>query len=292
MSLASIARVRHYDAIVIGAGIFGSLIAKTLMKSGRRVLVVDDRRPDAGSPPAACLMRPSWFSSLGKNVYQPALKKLDELVGVKDIKFATGLRSINVHWCDPKKVLLPIEAVEKSTVERVTRHADNQWLVQFEMVQTSPKHVRRPDPAAAPLLVVAAGIWTPLLFPEVAVQPQAGIAWLWPKERIEQPFINAWAPYKQVVAFNRGDGLWVGDGTSVREWTSAVMGQSLGRCAKAVGFSMHNLPTGIFGYRPYAKEKPCVFREIRKGLWIATGGAKNGTLAAGWCADQMERAVS
>ena len=23
-----------------------------------------------------------------------------------------------------------------------------------------------------------------------------------------------WAPYKQIVAFNRGDGLWAGDGTS------------------------------------------------------------------------------
>lgn len=274
------------DAIVVGAGIFGSLIARALRRSGRKVLVLDDKRRDAGSAPAACLMRPSWFSSLGKDVYDPALKILDDLVGVQDLKFlVTSKLATTVHWCDPKRVLLDQNEVRTGCVGGMELQKDGSWSVWAT-------HQDGGRCYSARLVVVAAGIWTPLLFPEIEVTGQAGVAWLWPAGRIEEPFIRVWAPYKQIVAFNRGDGLWIGDGTTVRHWSRCHEEAALRRCIKALG-NIEVPPKRLFGYRPYVKDsKPCLLKELRPGLWIATGGAKNGTLAAGWCADQVIRATT
>lgn len=275
-----------YDAVVIGAGIFGSLISRALQKEGKRVLTVDDRRENAGSPPAACLMRPSWFSSLGKDVYDPALKKLDELVGVQDIKFKLAVGSVTVHWCDPVRVLCPVGYVAHDTVSRITPCRKTQWEVGFNLR----------EPEVVPLVVVATGIWSKLLVPDVEVTAQAGVSWLWPGADIPAPFIKAWAPYKQIVAFNRGDGLWAGDGTSLRYWSAEAEAASLARCRHELfarkALPPNEAPKQLFGYRPYVRHvKPCLLKQIKKGFWIATGGAKNGTLAAGWCADQIVRAT-
>lgn len=280
----------EHGAVVVGAGIFGSLIARALRKAGCRTLVVDAKRKDSGSAPAACLMRPSWFSSLGKSIYEPALRKLDELVGVQDIQFRAGPlgSKIAVHWCDPKQVLLDQNEVRTGEVVGITRKG-NAWEVKIAG-HSMMWSVR------VPLVIVATGVWTKLLLPEVDVVAQAGVAWLWPKADIDDPFIKVWAPYKQIVAFNRGDGLWIGDGSTARSWTVANREASLLRCTLAsrdrrVGGVVFE-PTELFGYRPYVKDaKPCLFKELRKGLWVATGGAKNGTLAAGWCADQIVRAI-
>lgn len=275
------------DAVVIGAGIFGSLIARALRRAGISPLVFDAAMEGAASPPAACLMRPSWFSGLGKDVYEPALKILDELVGVQDLQFRVLHGVTTVHWCDPKKVLLPKSDVTYQTVRRLYQTKPGLWLVRLD----------NGDEIETRLVIVAAGIWTTLLFPEVPVVAQSGVAWRWPEGSIDRPAINVWAPYKQLVAFNRGDGLWVGDGSSLRQYTERDKAKSLHRCqtwALGSGASVGKAPVvEMFGHRPYVKDaKPCFFKAIRQGVWVATGGAKNGTLAAGWCADQIVRAVS
>jgi glycine/D-amino acid oxidase-like deaminating enzyme len=240
-------------------------------------------------------MRPSWFSSLGKDVYEPALKKLDELVGVQDFQFNTPVGSTTVHWCDPKRLLLGADEVKTAVVNQFVRTDKNCWLVFFG----DGKSVE------ATTLIIAAGIWTKMFVPEVDVRGQAGVAWLRPANGIETPFIKVWAPYKQVVAFNRGDGLWIGDGLSLSYWNDAYENASRERCDTALlrrasfiwGPSI-NSPKApevvkLFGYRPYVKDaKPCYLKEVRKNLWVATGGAKNGTLAAGWCADQIVRKLA
>jgi glycine/D-amino acid oxidase-like deaminating enzyme len=270
------------DAIVIGAGIFGSLITRALRQSGLEVFVVDARREGAGSPPAACLMKPGWYSALGKDIYAPSLQKLDDLVGVQELTFRVNkLKSTTVQWCDPRKVLLPESEVTLGQVTRVG-NPNGRWRVVLDDYRVFE----------AKLLVVAIGIWTPLLFPEIKVEGQAGVAWLWPKETIEEPFIEVWAPYKQIVAFNRGDGLWIGDGTSVRNWNAGRREASRRRCVGALLQKPSTGPIELFGYRPYVSDsKPCFLKELKPGLWVATGGAKNGTLAAGWCADQIARAI-
>lgn len=277
------------DAVVVGAGIFGSLITRALRTSGLEVLTLDAKHKESGSAPAACLMRPGWFTSLGKDVYDPALKMLDKLVGVQDLTFRFNkMVTGTVHWCDPKRVLLDQNEVRTGNVFRLWQEKDY-WLVSYSSKELEPRI------AKAKLVIVATGIWTPMLLPEIKVEGQGGVAWLWPHEKIEEPFVKVWAPYKQIVAFNRGDGLWVGDGLSVRNWSPAYRDQSYRRCSEAVKPSTTSTvggPLELFGYRPYVKDaKPCLLKELKPGLWVATGGAKNGTLAAGWCADQIVRAL-
>lgn len=266
-----------YDAVVVGAGLFGQVIAANLRRLGMQVVVVDDREPHAGSKPAACLMKPSWFSSLGREVYEPSLQLLDELYGVRDITFKVGPTSTSVHWCDPQKILSGPSS---------TGHA----------LRVEPGLVRFRDcDIECTTAIVAAGVWTRDLVDVPGLVGRAGAAFLWPEQSIEEPFIRPWAPYRQLVAFNRGDGLWVGDGTAIKpeNWSEEREMLSRSRCWTAIGKGRQSHPHHtLYGIRPYVpKAKPCHL-VMEPGLVVATGGAKNGTLAAGWCAHKIGEALS
>lgn len=271
------------DAIVIGAGLFGSVIAAQLRSQGRSVTIIDNQEPAAGSRPAACLMKPSWFSSMGADVTRPSLELLDRLYGVHDIKFSVGkVAPVTVHWCNPAKILS--EKFVNGTVYSIVN--DN--------VYYRPAGGSGLCEISAPLIVVAAGIWSTTLVPiEGGLKGQAGMALLFTEQAVDKPFIQPWAPYRQLVAFNRGDGLWVGDGSAINHenWTKQREQDILYRCQKAtanVGHPEKGMKK-LFGIRPYTKEKPCYLKELYSGLWVATGGAKNGTISAGWCAHEISR---
>lgn len=263
-----------FDTIVVGGGLFGQITAAALRRIGQKVAVLDCNKRQAGSAPAACLMKPSWFSMLGKDVYDPALKLLDNLYRVEDIDFElrakkTGLKvgSATVHWINPKSIL-----GRHLTLSTVTKIAEGR-------VETNKGEM------TADTIVVAAGIWTEELLPQYKQVAQKGVAFLWPAVVISTPFIHPYAPYKQLVAFNRGDGLWVGDGTAIIEdnWTDDYFMRSFQRCTSSVSTQREPMP--IFGLRPYARgHKPCWLEQPMKNVWVATGGAKNGTIAAGYCA--------
>jgi hypothetical protein len=84
-----------------------------------------------------------------------------------------------------------------------------------------------------------------------------------------------------------------------KNWDKKRENMLYDRCSNFVhrrDFSDHE--TGhvkqLYGVRPYSKDakkskKPCYLQEMQPGLWAATGGAKNGTIAAGWAADQISR---
>jgi glycine/D-amino acid oxidase-like deaminating enzyme len=222
-------------------------------------------------------MKPSWFASLGADVYKPAIAKLAELYPLQEVGFYTGpVKTTTVTWINPQEIL----RVRKLTahVERLARNG-KRWQLLIEG-----------EPVEARIVIVAAGIWTGRLVPEVQQRGLAGMAFLWPKETIGRPFIRPWMPYKQIVAFNRGDGLWAGDGSAIlwKNWTVGHADRSLQRCRGALKRRLAP-PIQIFGVRPYHDAKPCYLSEIRPNLWVATGGAKNGTLAAGWCAHELSR---
>lgn len=267
------------DATVVGAGIFGSVIAAVLRRDGHEVLVVDAAFEGGGSRPSGNLMKPSWFSSLGKDTYSPALATLDEVCGVEDIAFRVGPAQATVHFCPPSRLLvdpdlsLRVEAVYPS---------DSGWVVDVGAGGTFES--RR--------VILATGVWTPELV-DIAVDGRAGVSFLWPGRTIDRPFIRLWAPYKHLAAFNRGDGLWIGDGSAIKteNWQPSRTEACLGRCRKALKEAAPDPPPQqLFGVRPYIRgAKPCYLSEYRPGLWVATGGAKNGLIAAGWAGYQVGR---
>lgn len=278
------------DTIVVGGGLFGQIIAKALAAEGHSVTILDAGLEGAGSKPAACLMKPSWFSSLGKEVYDPALFLLDDLYGVQNVDFELRpkLGTATVHWIPPRKILRP-NLITHATVTGVGVRRVDYVGANGEVINAEPD-----------LVVVAAGIWTQLLLSQCEQQAQKGVAFLLPNKRIDQPFIRPWAPYKQLVAFNRGDGLWVGDGTAIKaaNWTEEREVKSRSRCIESLRLDEGHYGEepeiqAIVGNRPYAKgHKPCLLEEVSSGLWVASGGAKNGTLAAGWAASEIVRRTS
>ena len=272
--------MKTIDAIIIGGGLFGQVITKALLEQKRIAIMIDNKEPEAGSKPAACIMKPSWFSSLGKTVYEPALELLDRLYGVQDVEFlshpAPWVKSqkpkmVTAHWIPPNKILSGRSIPE--TVTKITLHPPKVWFRNGEFLE-------------AKLIVVAAGIWTEKLLPFYRQTGQKGISFLWEYRTLKQAQLWHYAPYKQFMAFNRGDGLWAGDGTAIKpeNWSLSREEVSQNRAMKRLGF-VDVLPRSLVGIRPYAKtEGPCVLHEVGRGLWVASGGAKNGTVAAGYCA--------
>lgn len=265
-----------HDTIIVGGGLFGSIIGAAL--DGTDYIIIDDRQPEAGSGPAACLMKPSWFSSMGREVYEPALRTLSCSYEIKTIEFAAGIKAlkVGVHWIDPRHIL------DHNTIDETVLSISS-IPNGYEVVSTRSRRQARN-------IVVAAGIWTEKLFPKYKQQGQKGIAFTW-KDQIEQPFITPWAPYRQMVVFNRGSNeVWSADGTAIKaeNWTTDRARQSIKRVTDhlvAQGQLPKGEPGALVGIRPYAKDhKPCLLVEEAPGLWLASGGAKNGTMAAGYCA--------
>ena len=276
------------ENLVVGAGLFGCIIAAALRKRKQRVLVVADQRPSMGSRPAACLMKPSWFASgIAKEEATLALELLDSLYGLQTLQFDVGLRNTkvmtqNVHWVSPRDVLKDPDVV--GVMSRFRAVPDG-WLVQT--TDGTEYTTRR--------LILALGIWQNSWQPDVwpKLKGLHGMAMLYPGRTTPQPFIKPWAPYRQLVGFNRGDGLWVGDGSAIKahNWTDEHATVVENRCRKAVGASREEYALQLHGVRPYADDKPCLLRNPQPGLWFASGGAKNGTIAAAWAANQIAGAA-
>lgn len=270
------------DVVVIGAGLFGCVIARALRSQGMDVEILDDRRENAGSKPAACLMKPSWFSSLGPKVYRPALDMLSSLYDVQDLSMRVGPANALVHWIEPTSILGG-ETVTKGTVIKISQ-ADEGWRVEYRNPMNSEIDF------TARKVIVAAGIWSSELVPVQDLSPRWGVAFCWDGQ-IEQGSITPWAPYRQLVSFNRGPNeIWASDGTATKVWKDELATVCERRVSDATKLGKPDRV--LLGIRPYVKDaKPAYLREHMPGLWVATGGAKNGTLAAGWCAAQLVDAL-
>ena len=277
------------DVTIVGNGLFGSTIAAEMKRLGRAVTMVDADRPYAGSKPAACLMKPSWFSSLGSAIYDPALRKLDELFGVQDLEFTLPIikRSVRVHWVPPEKILKHGKEAEKGTVTAIGVEENQIPWFRLKIADKPAVLIK------TKMLILATGVWTNKLVRLEGLTGRAGMAFYWSgydKAHSVRKIIP-YLPYKQIVVFHdwKPGLLWAGDGTSVKaeNWNEERAATSKTRCANAADLESWRA-TPLYGVRPYmAKAKPCYFEEVLPNIFVATGGAKNGTVAAGWCAHQL-----
>lgn len=284
-------RLNNCDTLIIGAGLFGMIAAKALRSLGRSVTTVDAHEPGAGSLPAACLMKPSWFSAMGREKYDPALQTLSQLYELKELDFklrtANGrfqVGSAKVFWIDPKTILTGADYHAK--------------IVHLQFAPQGRWRAFLADGSyyEADSVIIAAGVWSSQLYPVPGLSGKAGMAFTWNPQvpSSHENFIAPWAPFKQVVGFWRGDHYWVGDGSAIREenWQAARTEVSLLRCAQYAGLPPKNVHSKLFGVRPYVGDaKPSFLKEVCRGLWVNTGGAKNGTIAAGWAASELMRSL-
>ncbi len=273
------------DVLIIGAGLFGQVIAKQLREIGRQVMLVDAGYAHSGSRPSACLMKPSWMGAVAKADQEASLLLLDRHYGVKQVSFKAGpIKLDSVHWVNPRQIL------GEYIHDKVTSVIACGALFEAQLEINGSFQAK--------VVIVAAGVWSSELLTVPGLKAQAGASCLWKNASIEQPFISVWAPYKQVVAFNMEQDLWVGDGSALNEnsWTEQRQAQTAKRCADHVGRDVTQAEV-LMGLRPYVPKgemegRPCYLVERLPGLWIATGGAKNGTIAAGWAAHELGNRLS
>ena len=269
------------DVVVVGAGLFGSVVAAALRAEGADVLVVDDRRPGAGSPPAGCVVRPSWLSSMTPQERTDALELLARLYELREEAFTVwgSPRPVACFRVEPSEVLR-----DPDVVGRVAEVSDNGVVLDTEYCYTARLGV-----------VLACGVWgwelagwCPPLSPRWGVSFRGAPTG-------DPALIRMWAPFKQVVSFELGEGRrWVGDGTALKtvDGPPDRVLQCMNRCRDLGGLRPPNLEARE-GLRPYAEGKlagPCVL-ERRGRVWCATGGGKNGTAAAAWAARRIVREV-
>lgn len=276
-----------YDFVVVGTGLFGSIISRALSAAGANVIAVGDDRPLSGSKPAACLMKPGWASSMSYKEYEQAIELLESLYGrVTELKLRARplAKQIPVSWLNPRKILSwkdlpePHVARVESICERTVFCSDGLEL------------------EARIAVILCTGAWAEELVPELkgTVVPKGGWAFTW-SGQIADPFLQVWAPYRQLIGFNRGpDEIWCGDGTALIKssfQSCGTMAKSMQRCITALGseVSPANGPKILAGYRPYFKgpKAPALIHKANPGLYVATGGGKNGTLGAAWAARQL-----
>lgn len=259
------------SVIIVGAGLFGSIAAKVARAHGHDVTVIDDGRPNAGSDAAACLLKPSWASKLGR-VWKEGMDVLNREYEVKTLAFRSGIGiSINLQWVDPKTVLMP-----EDRSETVTKVEDGVVETNFGGRYEG-------------IVLIATGVWANHLIPDLeSIASKVGAAIIYNYE-IEEPRIWAYAPYKQAIAFVRDRGMtWFGDGTAIllKNWDESRITRTVLRGCH-LELNQERVKRYIVGQRPFTRSPYGIFKQVSPKTWVVTGGGKNGTILGAYYAQRF-----
>lgn len=283
------------DAIVVGCGIVGATVARHLAGSGLAdVLALDDGRPLGGTAPSGGHLKVSWFGKLKKGEYEPAMETLDRTWGMSAEEFAARGGPTAVHRVDTDAVVRWRRESATLATALDLKHLDNYPEVFYrEGGEVKSERTR--------LLVVATGYWAGELLQGLQVRGKQGVSFR-VAGTLAGPLIEEWAPYKQVTAHQQAPGeVWAGDGSALLpdNWTAARTGECLARCLGVLklGTPGAKVLRTLHGIRPYlpgrkdAAGSPCLLRKLHRRVWVATGAAKSGTIAAGWAATKIVKEV-
>lgn len=271
------------DLLIVGGGIVGVTIARLAEARGLgHIVCLDDRRPGAASPASMSVMVPSWYDyvtkTFGPDRVTAGLGVLDQLYGLHALEFQVHgkyPKIVHGHWTNTQAAI-QWEAVRSGSVVAID-------------VTTRTVTLDNGTSLAAKKIVVAAGMWSGRLLAKWAggVYGRWGVVFQFPDAEPQGCHIVPWAPYKQVVYVKHptGDGLWSSDGSALvlRDNMLDRQQQSKARvvtlCPEPLALDTEGVRS-LAGLRPYTAGGP-IIEESYPGIWLATGGAKNGTLLAG-----------
>jgi glycine/D-amino acid oxidase-like deaminating enzyme len=300
--------------LIVGAGIFGMVLAKVLKSEGYEIHVADDNREGSGSSAAGCLMKPSWVSELSKEQYSESMSTLESIVNVKDVPFLSsfsfGKFSVNapklvtdVRFTNPEELLGRVEGIQfhDGEIVRIAQEGNK-----FTAIMNDPSWGY--SGTAFDKVFVCAGVWSRVLVRRFITENShrlcdltgmTGASVRWSPAELSSGHMSFYTPYKQAVVFNIARGVvWGGDNCTVSsdKYNEEFKCRTVERCMNLV-IAKGSHKTKDFeslrqqvtvGHRPFVKHAlPSLVEEIIPGLWVNTGGAKNGTLAAGWAANKI-----
>lgn len=264
---------KQHRIIVVGAGLAGSIAAAAARDAGADVTVIDAYATFSGSRAAGCLLRPGWLTMLQAREVTLAYALLMKLYGMKRLRFEGNLGiPIDLDWVDPRKILRAADIAGTVTMvsDRTVFYTDT----------------RKTDHSLqADSILIAAGFRTPHLVSMPPITAMIGASLRFTGQ-LKVPRLKVWAPYRQAIAFNiTPRQVWFGDGTSIIEknWNEKErVDATVKRARELFGLSYKDLTTVQVGARPVVREHPEGYfaRRSNSRIWVATGGAKNGTVIA------------
>lgn len=264
--------------VVVGGGVFGQTAAAALREAGHQVVVYDCRKPDAGTPPSAGIMKPSWIPLSTKEL-DASFEMLNRFWGVKELTVETP------YVQKLQKVFrLNMPAVWAAPVEDA------------EVTSVKPGEVTLADQTliTGVAVVVAAGVWCrdllslPDMLGKKGVAFQADLG-----DKLSGHRLAPWAPYKQVLAIREDNGsYWLGDGTALKpeNWKDEQNDICLQRIAKTL-----KVKKGPFAYKAMTGIRPLMkngYQQLAPDLFLCTGAGKNGSAMAGSYAQKIVEALS
>lgn len=249
------------QVIIIGAGIFGSVLARALSQYvDVDVTMVDSGEPLAASKAAGCVIKREWAKGLSDDEFKQALHDLKYLYEGGVVEHGNGFYTI-----DPRVI-----CCEPFINDRIVSVDPESGVAYSEIMRKYEG-----------ILYVAAGYHTTRLIPGLNMKGGMGSALICEGE-VEGVRVDSYLPYKQNVWFTRQDGkVWFGDGTAIKHanyrphHTTATAQR-----AEAQGLSVIET---LHGVRPYLNQepgKPGFYRKLSDKCVVATGGAKIGSQLA------------
>jgi len=300
---------------VVGAGIAGSLVAKTLRYYGHQVSTISDGGPLGASWASANLFYTGWLKSWDRNKIDQAVQLINMLdiptykpfhsgggIGVaKDVQ-----RILPRYLLESPNIIGQVRSVVK---EGVILHRENKFQWQPQLVWEKGKDVPTPTNAdksvyvtpviEADITIVAAGWRGAELFPHLrdslkfkighALFCRGGLA-------ANEVKLELAAPYKHSKLMNYGDGrVYYSDSVARRpstywrdreELIVKTRNQFFNRAPHNKSFTDPNIEIGI---RPIIKGHPFGYLEYveNSNAYIINGGGKNGILAYAYQAAKL-----
>lgn len=264
------------SVFIVGAGVFGQVIANKLRRTGHQVMVFDRREKEAGSPPSGGHLKPSWLTAIPRDDLDKSLETLDALYGLEKLECQFGIppltKRMELLRVDIDRVLSSGRVCESN----ITAVGDG-W-VESDRVRFDGT------------VIVAAGVWSAELLPQFKhyLSAKKGMSFTFSGETSN--IIRPWAPYKQIVRTSHGPGrIWIGDGSAIipQNWDDQRERQIRGRVFEHVPATHHDLVVRR-GLRPYMHNG---LQQVSPRLWLATGGAKSGMALAGVYANKLAEAL-
>lgn len=252
-------------------------------------LLLDNNDEMCGTKPSGGSIKFSPLVGIPKELESPILDTLNGLFGLTEEVFqvrpSMKILKAKIHQINIDEVL---------KTERKYGHVFNISLKDKEVFYLDEeKEIHR---IKAKLIVVAAGAGLSKLLPrfENKLYGRKGVSFLFPGQ-IDHAFVSLWAPHKQVTVhnflYNGKTVIWGCDGIKLKEtsWKKHTTQISLERIKKVA--NIKDEPIAIrHGMRIYHKDddKPCFWKSIADGVWIATGAGKFGGICAGWIAQRLK----
>lgn len=279
------------DCAVVGSGVIGATVARALSDIGMDVAHYDSKEKEAGSFASGGHMRPEWFKDCkGADNWEHAMQLLDDVWGVSEEKYEWYNKG---EWKEKQTTIYRLDMDDV-----LVQNYIHSKLMKVEQIPGGSRITIKDNygtqKVQCKLLVIAIGVWALDFFPRElkGMKRKRGISFRY-KHRLGHSFVDAWAPYKQIVTHQQTpETIWIGDGTSVNAatWTQERSIACRHRCEGAIEGPRELIETR-YGNRAYCpqKEKGQLFHHLEpwKGCHVATGAEKSGCISAGLLASRL-----